>query len=57
MGSGICALAAGALEDASHKDRDSTLRTRNTGLPVFDWASFITYVYNAVVPHDYDGIC
>lgn len=28
-----------------------------TGLPVFDWANYITYVYNAVVPHDYDGIC
>ncbi len=28
-----------------------------TGLPVFDWANFITYVYNAAVPHDYQGIC
>jgi hypothetical protein len=28
-----------------------------TGLPVFDWANFITYVYNATVPHDYQGIC
>lgn len=27
-----------------------------TGLPVFDWASYITYVYNAVVPRRYDGI-
>lgn len=27
-----------------------------TGLPVFDWANFITYVYNATVPHDYNGI-
>ena len=28
-----------------------------TGLPVFDWANYITYVYNAVVPSDYSGIC
>jgi hypothetical protein len=28
-----------------------------TGLPVFDWANFITYVYNATVPRDYQGIC
>jgi aspartate/glutamate racemase len=28
-----------------------------TGLPVVDWANFITYVYNAAVPHDYQGIC
>lgn len=27
-----------------------------TGLPVFDWANFIAYVYNATVPHDYSGI-
>jgi hypothetical protein len=27
-----------------------------TGLPVFDWANFITYVYNATVPHNYTGI-
>ena len=27
-----------------------------TGLPVFDWANFITYVYNATVPHSYNGI-
>ena len=27
-----------------------------TGLPVFDWANFITYVYNATVPHNYNGI-
>lgn len=27
-----------------------------TGLPVFDWASYITYVYNAVAPRQYDGI-
>lgn len=27
-----------------------------TGLPVFDWANYIFYVYNAVVPRRYDGI-
>ena len=27
-----------------------------TGLPVFDWANFITYVYHATVPHAYSGI-
>ena len=27
-----------------------------TGLPVFDWANFITYVHHATVPHDYNGI-
>ncbi len=27
-----------------------------TGLPVFDWANFIEYVYNATVPHGYNGI-
>lgn len=27
-----------------------------TGLPVFDWANFINYVYHATVPHDYNGI-
>lgn len=27
-----------------------------TGLPVFDWANFINYVYNATVPHNYTGI-
>lgn len=27
-----------------------------TGLPVFDWANFITYVHHATVPHDYHGI-
>lgn len=27
-----------------------------TGLPVFDWASYITYVYSAVAPRQYDGI-
>jgi Asp/Glu/hydantoin racemase len=27
-----------------------------TGLPVFDWANFITYVYNATVPRTYSGI-
>ena len=27
-----------------------------TGLPVFDWANFISYVYNATVPRSYSGI-
>jgi hypothetical protein len=27
-----------------------------TGLPVFDWANFITYVHHATVPHGYTGI-
>jgi aspartate/glutamate racemase len=27
-----------------------------TGLPVFDWASFIDYVHHAVVPRSYTGI-
>ncbi len=27
-----------------------------TGLPVFDWANFINYVYHATVPHNYNGI-
>jgi hypothetical protein len=27
-----------------------------TGLPVFDWANFITYVHHATVPHSYTGI-
>lgn len=27
-----------------------------TGLPVFDWANFINYVYHATVPRRYEGI-
>ena len=27
-----------------------------TGLPVFDWISFVTFVHNAVNPRQYRGL-